>query len=184
MTTMTNTTLAAPPQVAVVDENQIAWYAVRVKSRFEFAVSRTLSDKGYEEFLPLCESRRVWSDRVKRIEMPIFPGYLFCRFRVSEMVGILNAPGVVHVVSAGKRPLAVDDEEIACVQAMCRSGVMVEPWAYLNVGDRCMVERGPLAGTEGFIVALKGAYRLVVSISLLQRAVAAEIDRDCVRRAA
>jgi transcription antitermination factor NusG len=157
------------------------WYALRVRSQFEIATSKALREKGYPEFVPRYRTRRIWSDRVKEIEMPLFPGYVFCRFDASDPYRVLNSPGVVHVVSAGKVPLAVDDREIGAIQAICRSGVTAQPWPFLQVGRRIIVERGPLAGTEGIVVELKNEYRLVASISLLQRSVATEIDREWVR---
>jgi len=157
------------------------WYAVYTKSQFEFAVARAFDEKQYENFLPLYRSQRRWSDRVKEIEMPLFRGYLFCRFDARNPWDVLNSPGVVYVVSAGKQFLPVDEGEIESLRALCRSGPALEPWPYLNVGRRVMVERWPLVGTEGIVVELKKKMRIVVSVSMLQRSVAAEIDRDWIR---
>jgi transcription antitermination factor NusG len=157
------------------------WHAIRVRSRFEYTTASILRDKGYEQFLPLYRSRRRWSDRVKEIDMPLFPGYIFCRFDTSSPIGVLTTPGVVHIVSAGKNPLPVDVHEITALQEICRSGLPLQPWPYLEAGRRVSIERGPLAGTEGVVIEMKGRYRLVVSISMLQRSVAAEIDRDWIR---
>ncbi|MGA3023288.1 MAG: UpxY family transcription antiterminator [Bryobacteraceae bacterium] len=157
------------------------WYAIRVRSRFEFTTSNILRDKGFEQFLPLCRSRRRWSDRVKELDMPLFPGYVFCRFDASSPLQVLTTPGVVHIISAGKAPIPVDQREIAALQDICGSGLPVQPWPYLEVGRRVLIERGPLAGAEGIIVEMKGRFRLVASISILHRSVAAEIDRDWIR---
>ena len=80
------------------------WYAVRVRSRFEFVTSAVLEEKGYETFLPSYRSRRAWSDRMKEVEIPLFPGYLFCRFDAADPYRVLNSPGVVNVISVGPSP--------------------------------------------------------------------------------
>lgn len=155
-----------------------AWYAVRVRSRCEFAASNLLRDKGFEQFLPLYRSRRHWSDRVKDVDIPLFAGYVFCRFDACAPLPVLTTPGVVQIVSAGRTPVPVDESELSALQDVCSSGLVVQPWPYLQIGRRVLIERGPLAGTEGVVMEMKGRYRLVASISLLQRSVAAEIDRD------
>jgi transcription antitermination factor NusG len=157
------------------------WYAVRVRSRFEFVTSAVLEERGYETFLPSYRSRRAWSDRMKEVEIPLFPGYLFCRFDAADPYRVLNSPGVVNVISVGPRPLPVDEQEVASIQKVCRSGRDAQPWPFLQVGRRVRVECGPLAGTEGIVLEVKSICRIVVSLTLLQRSVSAEIEREWIR---
>jgi transcription antitermination factor NusG len=158
------------------------WYAIRVQSKFESVASEVLLGKGYESFLPLYKSVRRWSDRKKTLQLPLFPGYLFCRFNPADrMLPIVTTPGVMGVVSAGRTPLPIDDEEIAGLQLMLRSGVELEPWPHLNSGSKVLIEHGPLAGLEAIVVQNLNKWRVVVSVELLQRSVAAEIDRAWVR---
>lgn len=126
-------------------------------------------------------ARIRWSDRVKTVEKPLFPGYVFCGFDPHRRLPILTTPGVLHIVGFGKEPVPVDDVELEAVRATLRSGLLVRPWPFLQVGERVVVERGPLAGVEGRISQFKGAFRLVVSISLLRRSIAAEIERGWIR---
>ena len=156
------------------------WYAVRVKSRFEFVTSAALSQRGYETFLPSYRSRRAWSDRMKQVEIPLFPGYIFCRFDTANPYRVLNSPGVIHVVSMGAKPLPVDEQEVANIQKVCRSGKDAQPWPFLRIGRHVRVESGPLAGTEGIVLEVKSGWRIVVSLTLLQRSVSAEIEREWV----
>jgi len=160
------------------------WYALQVRPRFEKIVASTLLSKGFEGFLPLYRRRSRWSDRVKEIEEPLFSGYLFCRFDVNRRLQIVITPGVIRVVGIGKVPMPVDDREIAAIQSIVLSGLQASPWPYLHVGQKVIIERGSLAGVEGILVAQKGSARLVVSVSLLQRSVAVEIDESWVWPAA
>lgn len=161
---------------------QLSWYALRVQSRLSSLASTTLRGKGYEEFLPLYRSRRKWSDRIKELELPLFPGYLFCRFDVSDrLMPILTTPGVIGILGAGKTPVPVDIEEIEAIRAILRSGLAAQPWPLLRVGAKVYIERGPLAGLEGIVINTDKVYRLIVSVSMLQRSVAVEIDREWAR---
>ena len=157
------------------------WFAIRVKSQYEKITSVALRGKGYEEFAPMYRSRRHWSDRVKELDLPLFPGYIFCRFDPLHRLPVLTSPGIVSIIGVGKHPEPVDDAEVARIQAIVSSGVLAGPWPFLRAGQKIAVTHGPLSGVEGFLVNSKNRYRLVVSIQLLQRSVAAEIDRDCVQ---
>jgi transcription antitermination factor NusG len=164
------------------NEPDICWYAIRVQSKYEQLVAGSLRGKGYEEYLPLYRSRRRWSDRVKEIDLPLFPGYLFCRFDVNDrLMPILTTPGVISIVGAGKSPIAISNQEIAAVQAIIRSGLPTQPWPGLTVGSRVFIQEGPLAGIEGICLNVDKVFKLIVSIPLLQRSVAVEIERDWVR---
>ena len=180
-----SSTVAAVRAICVSDNGSVPdvhpWHAVRVKSRFEFVTATMLRQKGYEEFFPSYRSTREWSDRRKEIELPLFPGYIFCRFDAADPYRVLNTPGVVNVVGVGVRALAVDECEVANIQRICRSGRDALRWPFLQVGRRVRVERGPLAGTEGIVLELKNKCRIVVSLTLLQRSVSVEIEREWIR---
>lgn len=158
------------------------WYALHIRSKFERVASATLSGKGYEEFLPVYSSKRRWSDRQKEIELPLFPGYLFCRFDAQErLLPILTTPGVISIVGAGRVPAPIPEQQIDAIRTVIRSGLCAQPWPHLAVGSKVVIERGPLAGIEGVTLDVDKKYRLIVSVPLLQRSVAVEIDRDWVR---
>lgn len=169
------------PISEVASETVLPWFAVRVRSNFERRVFTALSGKGYESFLPVYRSRRRWSDRMKGVEAALFPGYTFARFDPTRRLPILTTPGVVSIVGSASGPLAVSEDEIASVRKTVDSGLLVGPWPFLRDGERVTVEHGPLTGVEGVIVEVKKQYRLVVSVTLLQRSVSVEIDRDWVR---
>jgi transcription antitermination factor NusG len=157
------------------------WFALRLRSNYERITATHLRERGYEEFAPSYKVEKRWSDRVKQIDQFLFPGYLFCRFDPNDRLPILTAPGVVDVVGFGKLPEHVPDAEIERIRRMVQSGLPVSPYPYVQVGQPVLIERGPLCGVEGILVEAKGKARLVVSVSLLQRSVSAEVDRHSIR---
>lgn len=152
------------------------WYAVRVRARQEDLVAGALTQKGYEVLLPKYTCRKRWSDRVKQVELPLFPGYLFSRFDIHNRLPMLVTPGVMSIVGAGHTFLPVDPHEIAAIERIVGADVKAEPWEYLHIGQRVRIEAGPLRGVEGILAGVNERHRLVVSITLLQRSVAVEID--------
>ena len=157
-----------------------SWFAIRVKSRCERSVSEALRQKGYDEFLPLYSSRRKWSDRVKVLQMPLFSGYLFCRFPLAERVPILTTPGVVLIVGRGKTPLPVETSELEAIRTALASGQQVVPWPRIEVGRTVRIEEGSLRGLQGVVLRFKGANHLILGVELLQRAVAVEVPENWV----
>lgn len=153
------------------------WFALMVKPRFEKSASTLLRQKGYEDFLPLTAEARNWSDRVKTVELPLFPRYLFCRFNSHEQGRILNTPGVQRIVGFGFRPTPIPDQEMDSLRKLIESGSRPVICDYIADGECVLVREGPLAGMEGILVKAKGGCRVVVSIHLLQRSVYAEVDR-------
>jgi transcription antitermination factor NusG len=168
-------------ELASADTESCLWFALHVRSRCEKAVSASLRSKGYEEFLPLYRSRNRWSDRVKDVDLPLFPGYVFCRFDPGRRLPILTTPGIVAIVGAGKTPEPVEPAELAAIQSLAQSGLPAIPWPYLKTGERVRIEHGALEGCEGILTAVKKELRVVLSVTLLQRSVAVEIDRDFIR---
>jgi transcription antitermination factor NusG len=162
-------------------ENALLWFALRVRNRAEKTVSETLRNRSYETLCPTYLDRRRYSDRVKTVEAALFPGYLFCRLDPSNRLPVLSAPGVESIVGFGSQPHPVDLHEIEALAAVIQSGVLARPYPFLKVGQRVRVESGPLCHLEGILVATKSEYRLVLSVSLLQRSIIAELDSAHVR---
>ncbi|MDE3166505.1 MAG: UpxY family transcription antiterminator [Acidobacteriota bacterium] len=157
------------------------WYAVRVRSNREKAVRDIWRMKGIEEFLPVVRRISRWSDRKKTIEAPLFAGYIFCRIDPARRMPVLTTPGVVQLVGDGSGPLPVDEGELAAVRRLAESGIAAAEWSYLRAGERVAVEYGPLAGLEGIVERGGDRFRVVVSLTLLQRSVAVELEPECVR---
>ena len=155
-----------------------AWYAIQVRTEAEKLVSSLLGQKGHETFLPLRRESRRWSDRRVTVECAMFPGYLFCQMDPRFRLPVLTTPGVFGIVGFGKVPQPVSQTEIERIRMLAERGVEVQPWPYLQAGQNVVIRYGPLRGLQGMVVKLKNECRLVVSVSLLQRSVAVEIDSD------
>jgi transcription antitermination factor NusG len=154
------------------------WFAVQVRARWERSTATLLGNKGYRTLLPTyaCQRRRNGQET----KAPLFPGYVFCQFDVYNRLPILITPGVIALVGRGRVPVPVEPSEINAIQTMVSSGLPLSPWPYLEVGQKVRIEDHALRGLEGILVAFKGSHRIVVSISLLCRSVALEIDRTLV----
>lgn len=153
------------------------WFALRVRSRCEKVVAAIARNKGFEEFVPVYQSRRRWSDRLKSVELPLFPGYVFCRLDPQHRLPLLTIPGVLHFVGIGKIPIPIEDAEVAAIQLAVRSGLVAEPWRFLETGQRVRLGGGPLVGLEGILVGSAEQQRVVVSVRLLKRSVAVAVER-------
>jgi len=150
------------------------WFALYVKPRHEKNVACMLRGKGYDEFVPLY-NRRTPS---RTTELPLFPSYVFCRFDENRRLPVLTVPGVFSVVEFGGRPAAVAEDEIAVLKRVIEARIARQPWPDLPVGGKVRIAAGPLQGIEGVVVTHKNTSRLIVSVGLLQRSVAVELDRE------
>lgn len=157
------------------------WYAAYVCSRHEKHVARQLQERRLECFVPLYKSVRRWKDRRKEVDLVLFPGYVFVHADPSSRVQVLQVPGVVRFVSFNGRPTPLPNEEIESLSRGLVSGMVVRPHPYLRVGRRVRICYGPLAGTEGILLRRKDRVRVVISIELIQRSVAVELDEADVR---
>jgi transcription antitermination factor NusG len=157
------------------------WFALQVRARHELGVARFLRGRGYDPFVPVYQLRKRWSDRIKLVEEPLFPGYLFCRLDLNNRLPVLATPGVIQIVGFNHAPIPVNEGEIDAIKSLIVSSLPRQPWPYLQVGSRVQIDSGPLRGLEGLLVELRGTHRLVVSVTLLQRSVAVEIDSALVK---
>lgn len=158
-----------------------SWFALRTTPRWEFRASSELSLHRIETYVPVRRVKRNWSDRIKIVEEPLFPGYLFGRFHLDDRIRVLQVSGVKQIVSMGNIPAPMSDREIENLRTFVVASPVLVAWPYLPAGLRIRIDRGPLAGVEGFVVSAKeGALRIVVSVHLLQRSLSAEIDRTSI----
>jgi len=152
------------------------WYAAYTSANHEKRVALQLGQRSVEYFLPVYESVRHWKDRRVKLEMPLFPGYVFVRLALQDRLRVLQIPGLARLVGFDGTPTALPDEEIEGLRKGLTSGVRVKPHPFLTVGKRVRVTAGPLAGMRGILVRRRKQTRFVVSVELIMRSVAVEID--------
>ena len=152
------------------------WYAVCTFSNHEKRVGDQLRERGMEHFLPLYDSVRRWKDRRVQLQLPLFPGYVFVHLALRDRLRVLNIPSVARLVGFGGPPVALPDNEMEALRSSLASQLRAEPHPYLKVGRRVRVANGPLAGLEGIVVRKKKQLRFVLSLDLIMRSVAVEID--------
>lgn len=162
------------------DSGEPQWFALSVKHQHERSVEAALSTTGLDAFLPLYRARRRWSDRMKEMDAPLFPGYVFGWFAAGERTRVLRIPGVARIVGFGGVPTPVGSEEIDGIRAALASKLPIGPWPYPKTGQRVRIETGPLRGMAGILVEVKDALKLVVSVELLQRSLAVEVGAEAI----
>jgi transcription antitermination factor NusG len=162
-----------------------SWYALTVKPQHEFKVAQglgTLNDEGTPGFVPVYKEKRVWSDRVKILDVPLFTGYVFARFNhASDRGRVVRIPGVRSIVGFGGVPAPLREEEIEDIRKLVTSGYPLQPWPFMKVGQRVRVDHGPLRGVEGIIHSQKDTWQMVVSLDILMRSVAVTLDRSVLK---
>jgi len=154
------------------------WFALYVRSKSEKMVASLLRLKGYDYFLPLYRPPTI--GRRPQYEVPLFPGYVFCRSTPDAAGLIVTTPGIVRVLGIGNRPQPISDSEIATLRTVLSSGFALQAWPRLEPGDRIVITQGPLRGIEGVLMRRKGRSQLVVSVEMLQRSVAVQIPVDAI----
>jgi len=154
------------------------WYAACTSPRHEKKVAQQMEGNRIQHFLPLYRSVRRWKDRRKQLDLPLFPGYIFARFALRDRLQVLQLPGVVQLVGFSGKPAPLADVEIESLRSGLSGNLRVETHPYLKVGKRVRVRSGPMAGMEGIMVRRKEKFRVVLSIHLIQRSVAVEVDES------
>jgi transcription termination/antitermination protein NusG len=159
--------------MCISDVSCAPWLAVYVKPRHEKNVAVTFECKGYEAFLPTYMKHHRYN---RKFELPLFPGYVFCRSELSKTLPLMTTPGVFSIVGNGRQ--LISEEEINAVRRVATLGLTPSPWPYISPGQELCIQSGPLRGVRGVLVDASDQRWLVVSIHLLQRSVAAKVDRE------
>jgi len=155
---------------------QMRWYAVYTCANHEKRVADQFAGRSVEHFLPQYESVRRWKDRKVRLQLPLFPGYLFVHLAAKERLGVVQVPGVVRLVGFKGSPMPMPEEDINRIREFLGQGWHAEPHPHLPAGRRARVVCGPLAGMEGIVQRRKNRRRLVLSFDVIQRSMAIEMD--------
>lgn len=170
-----------PEKHPISQLQSMRWYALYVKSRQEKTVHAQLDAKHQDVFLPMYDVRNKWADRWKTVSLPLFPGYVFCRFDLSCRYAVLATSGVIDVVRVGPEPAPIEHSEIEALQRIVSSKAPAEPYPNLVKGYEVEIIAGPLKGVTGIVTTIRSSVRLAINIDILCRSVVVEIDRECVK---
>jgi len=166
-----------PPNIpAESEEMSEAWYAVYTKFQHEKSAARLLANKDLEVFLPLYHTVHRWKDRNQALVLPLFPCYLFVRMALERKLEALRTAGVRWLVENAGRACPVPDVEIESVRKVCSSRSRVQPHPFLKQGVPVRVRSGPLAGTQGILLRTMNRCRVLITVELLQKSVAVEVE--------
>jgi transcription antitermination factor NusG len=166
------------PTLAPPAENEPHWYAVYTCARHEKRIAEQFGQRSIEQFLPLYETVHRWKDRRVRVQLPIFPSYIFVRIRLTHQLRVLQIPGVVRLVCFNGKPVALPEWEISALQRGLSSGVRAEPYPYLATGRQVRIKAGPLCGLTGRIVRRKQNFRIVISVDSISRSIICEVSPE------
>lgn len=168
--------MVAPSTIPTAPTTSSDWFVLTVKPQHERPVAHALAARGFEAFLPYYLAERRWSDRVKKVQVPLFPGYVFGQFELNRRPEMCTIPGYRSIVSFGGKPTPVDLQEIERIRRIVQADGLFEPHPFLKIGQSVRVTRGPLTGIEGILTQTSNSYRVVVNITILQRSVAVTLD--------
>jgi transcription antitermination factor NusG len=168
---------AVPPhQQQGVEYFEPHWYAAYTCANHEKSVTQKLQQRSVEFFLPLYESVRRWQDRRVRLELPLFPGYVFVRLSLRNRLQVLEIPGIVRLVGFNGHPTPLPTEDIEMIRSCFDRRHPLKPHSYVQRGQRVRVLSGPLEGLTGMVVRQRNRTRFVISLELLMRSVAVDVD--------
>jgi transcription antitermination factor NusG len=163
-------------QEKVSTQSQTFWYAAYTASRHEKTVAEHLRQREIECFLPLYETVHRWNNGRHRVQLPLFPSYVFVRMGLGDKLRVLQVPGLVQLVTFQGAPAALPDSEIEALRGALASGVLAQPYRYLNVGSKVEICRGPLQGLRGILLRHQGQFRVVLSVEMIMRSIVVEVD--------
>jgi transcription antitermination factor NusG len=162
--------------------SQPVWFAIHTRHQHEKVVAQILGRKGFETFLPLYAAAHRWKDRTKVLSLPLFTCYVFLKGDLGRRLEVATTPGVHAIVSYGGKVAVIPACEIEALQRVVASGLPIEPHPFLKCGEQVRIRCGPLAGLQGILERKRNLYRLVLSVEMLGKGVAVEVDAFLVER--
>ena len=163
------------------EQQDLAWFALQVKPRHEFVTATTLQNKGFDHFMPVYTRERQWSDRKRKITLPLFTGYVFCRFSPHAKLPIITTAGVLRIVGSSKGATPISGEEIETIRKVTLLGRKVQPCCYIPVGSKVTIEEGPKAGLKGMFKGQRIRSEMIISVDLVQQSISIDVEGYAVR---
>ena len=154
------------------------WYAIYTRSRFEKKIYRLLERSGFQAFLPLVKEKRVWSDRIKTVQVPLLPGYVFVKTSRNQFSHIYPYPGFVRFVAFEGKPSVIREQEIELLEKIVTHGFSAQPATRCELGDWVRIVRGPLKGWEGRVESKRGGGRIVFQFEGIRQGICVEVGNE------
>jgi transcription antitermination factor NusG len=154
----------------------LEWYIYYTYPKSERIIKKEFDTSNFEVFLPLHKVQRQWSDRVKILEVPLFPNYIFIRSRKNDIYSIIKHPRIVKYVAFEGRPARIKDEEIFLIQKLLSTGNNIKIDSSITVGDKVKIKMGPLQGFTGVLVEKKGSKRFGIKLSEFNNIISIEVE--------
>lgn len=158
------------------------WYAIYTKSRFEKKLYNTLQKSGFQAFLPLIKEKRIWSDRIKTIEAPLLPSYVFVKLEEAQFSNIYYLSGFVKFVSFEGKPCTIKETDISLMTQLTTCGFKIQKAANCIVGDVVRIVSGPLKGWEGRVENTAGKYNIIFNFDCIQQSISVQVSVDNVKK--
>ncbi len=159
------------------------WHALYTRHHHEKAVAVTLKAKGFEVFLPLYSALSRWKDRTRIVMLQLFPCYVFLQGGLNRRLDVISTAGIHGFVSFAGTPASIPCDEINSIRRVVDQNIKIEPHPFIQCGDRVRVKAGPLEGVEGILIRKKNLTRLILSVEMLGRSAAVEVDASLVEKA-
>ena len=161
-----------------VSQEELRWYALHTRARHEKAVERRLRDQGMETFLPTAMEVHRWSDRKKKVEVPLFSCYVFirCALSAADRTRVHQVESVHGFVGVHGASLPIPDEQIESIQKVLTQAAPWRSYPFLKAGQRVRVRGGAMDGVEGVFLSENGDHSLIISVDAIQRSMAVRID--------
>ena len=156
--------------------SEMLWYAGYTASRHEKRVAEHFAQRGVEHFLPLYETIHRWNNGRHRVQLPLFPSYIFVRIALRDRLRVIEVPGFVRLVGFNSLPYPLPEADINRMKEALKKGVLAEPYPYLTAGTRVEIRNGPMQGMTGILLRRQNKCRVVISVDLIMRSMALEVE--------
>ena len=165
------------PIIGAVSQQE-SWYALHTRPKHEKLVAQRLLERGVETFLPTITEVHRWSDRKKKVELPLFSCYVFAKFisNRTERLNVLRVGGVLSLVGSSGEGTAIPNDQIDAVRSVVDGTIPWSPYPFLKIGQRVRIRGGALEGMEGILVSRNGNQTLVISVDAIQRSLAVRVE--------
>lgn len=143
------------------------WYALYTRARSEKKVRKALMEHGIEAYLPLIKTLRQWSDRKKKVELPLIPSYVFVKIQEKYFRNVLVIDGAVGFITFEGKKVPIPEKQINAMMGIVENGLDVKATTEnIQKGDQVRIGSGPLRGTKGEVIEIAGKHRFVLRIDM------------------